>query len=76
VALQERRILLRASKANHLRTIPINDTLLRERRKLPRHLQSDYLFWNRYQRGKHYTDDVREAFEMGTGEHEQEMKPG
>jgi integrase len=62
VNLKERRILVRASKTNDFRTIPVNDTLLRELKKLPRHLQVDYLFWSRHKGGKRYID-VGEAFE-------------
>jgi len=62
VNLKERRITLRGSKSNELRTIPVNDTLLSALKKLPRHLTADYLFWNRHDEGRRYVD-VGEAFE-------------
>lgn len=44
VNLKERRITIRGSKTNELRTVPINETLLQELKKLPRHLSSDFVF--------------------------------
>jgi hypothetical protein len=35
---------------------PLNDLLLLELKKLPRHLQFDYLFWNRHRGEKRYVD--------------------
>ncbi|MFN3476611.1 MAG: tyrosine-type recombinase/integrase [Candidatus Methylomirabilales bacterium] len=44
VNLKERRITIRGSKTNELRTVPINEMLLQELKKLPRHLGSDFVF--------------------------------
>jgi integrase len=59
---KERRIIVRGTKTNELRMVPLNDTPFLELKKLPRHFLSDYLFWNRYRGGKRYVD-VGEAFE-------------
>ncbi len=47
---RERRVIIRGFKTSELRTIPINDCLLREPEELPRHLQSDFCIssWQRY----------------------------
>ncbi len=52
----------RGTKTNELRTVSINDALLQALKKLPRHLKSDYLFWNRSKGGNRYFD-VGELFE-------------
>ena len=46
VDLKQRFIHLVKTKTRKARTIPINDPLLESLRHLPRHLGTDYVFWN------------------------------
>ena len=46
VDLKNRLIRVTGTKSGKARMIPINDPLLEELRRLPRHLKTDYVFWN------------------------------
>ncbi len=44
--MTNRMIRVTGTKSGKSRGIPINDPLLEELRRLPRHLKTDYVFWN------------------------------
>jgi integrase len=46
VDMKNRMIRVTGTKSGKSRGIPINDPLLEELRRLPRHLKTDYVFWN------------------------------
>jgi integrase len=46
VDLKNRLIRVTGTKSGKARMIPINDPLLEELRRLPRHLGTNYVFWN------------------------------
>jgi integrase len=46
VDMENRMIRVTGTKSGKSRSIPINDPLFEELRRLPRHLKTDYVFWN------------------------------
>lgn len=60
VGLEHRKITIKKSKNNEVRTIPINETLYHELRKFPRHLKSEYVFC--HGNGESF-GNVRKSFE-------------
>jgi len=60
INFNERKITVERTKTNDIRTIPMNETIYQELRKMPRHIESEYVFCNK--QGVPY-GNVRKSFE-------------
>ncbi len=60
INFNERKIRVHCTKTNDIRTMPMNETIYQELKKVPQHIESDYVFCNN--KGVPY-GNVRKSFE-------------